>query len=274
MRIDVTDEAIREHARRLLEAGAVPRSELALAFAETSAATAEVLVGGTSVLPADARRHRAPRRRRCTSTSSASSRASSATSSPRRWSRRRARASGAARRRQPRLGPGQGSARALRAARRGRASRSASTARRSCALHVGAARRAAPRAGTSAPARPHRPPQGRRRRRRIGWVGGAGIEDHFNDGRFHDLFVRVTGPVVAQLQLVFVASFRWLGGDGPRDELDASFPARRRRDPIPAVVLHNAPGRYRPITDGDRATASTSASRRSTSSTRTSPTAG
>jgi phosphatidylserine/phosphatidylglycerophosphate/cardiolipin synthase-like enzyme len=32
---------------------------------------------------------------------------------------------------------------------------------------------------------------------RIGWVGGAGIEDHFRDGRFHDLFVRVTGPVVA-----------------------------------------------------------------------------
>jgi len=43
-------------------------------------------------------------------------------------------------------------------------------------------------------------------------VGGAGIEDHFEDGRFHDLFVRVTGPVVSQLQLVFVASLRWLGG--------------------------------------------------------------
>src|SRR4051794_31968544 len=51
MRIDVTDEAIREHARRLLEAGTVPRSALALAFAETSAATAEVLVGGTSFYP-------------------------------------------------------------------------------------------------------------------------------------------------------------------------------------------------------------------------------
>src|SRR4051812_11612629 len=32
---------------------------------------------------------------------------------------------------------------------------------------------------------------------RTGWVGGAGIEDHFNDGRFHDLFMRVSGPVVA-----------------------------------------------------------------------------
>src|SRR6188474_671488 len=65
---------------------------------------------------------------------------------------------------------------------------------------------------------------------RIGWVGGAGIEDHFEDGRFHDLFLRMTGPVVAQLQLVFIAGFRWLGG------------------PVPVAVLHNAPGRYRPIT--------------------------
>ena len=60
---------------------------------------------------------------------------------------------------------------------------------------------------------------------RIGWVGGAGIEDHFQDGRFHDLFVRVTGPVVAQLQLVFVASFRWLGGVIPVAELDSLFPS-------------------------------------------------
>jgi cardiolipin synthase A/B len=50
---------------------------------------------------------------------------------------------------------------------------------------------------------------------RIGWVGGAGIEDHFQDGRFLDLFVRVAGPVVAQLQLVFLVSFHWLGGEIP-----------------------------------------------------------
>ncbi len=59
---------------------------------------------------------------------------------------------------------------------------------------------------------------------RTGWVGGAGIEDHFNDGRFHDLFMRVTGPVVSQLQLVFVATFRWLGGEIPLEHLDALFP--------------------------------------------------
>jgi cardiolipin synthase A/B len=84
---------------------------------------------------------------------------------------------------------------------------------------------------------------------RVGWVGGAGIEDHFNDGRFHDLFVRVDGPVVAQLQLVFLASFRWLGGELPIAELERLFPASDEHgDAIPAVVLHNAPSRYRPIT--------------------------
>jgi cardiolipin synthase len=85
---------------------------------------------------------------------------------------------------------------------------------------------------------------------RVGWVGGAGIEDHFQDGRFHDLFLRVEGPVVAQLQLVFLASFRWLGGEVDRAELDVLFPVLGGGpDPVPARVLHNAPGRYRPITD-------------------------
>jgi cardiolipin synthase len=85
---------------------------------------------------------------------------------------------------------------------------------------------------------------------RIGWVGGAGIEDHFGDGRFHDLVLRVTGPVVAQLQLVFVASARWLGAGVPLATLDDLFPPLDAGTaPTPARVLHNAPGRYRPITD-------------------------
>ena len=89
---------------------------------------------------------------------------------------------------------------------------------------------------------------------RIGWVGGAGIEDHFEDGRFHDLFVRVTGPVVAQLQLVFLASFRWLGGEVPVAALDALFPRLEAGDDaVRARVLHNAPGPFRPITHRDRA---------------------
>jgi len=85
---------------------------------------------------------------------------------------------------------------------------------------------------------------------RLGWIGGAGIEDHFQDGRFHDLFVRFTGPVVAQLQLVFMASFRWLGGTIAPEELDELLPPLDGGlAPVPAVVLHNAPGRYRPITE-------------------------
>jgi cardiolipin synthase len=85
---------------------------------------------------------------------------------------------------------------------------------------------------------------------RIGWVGGAGFEDHFQDGRFHDLFLRATGPVVSQLQIVFLASFRWLGGAIDAAEVDVLFPVHDGDvDGVPAVVLHNAPGRSRPITD-------------------------
>jgi cardiolipin synthase len=84
---------------------------------------------------------------------------------------------------------------------------------------------------------------------RVGWVGGAGIEDHFADGRFHDLFVRLEGRVVRQLQLVFVVSFRRLGGTVRSDDLAAIFPGGEESRAMPAVVLHNAPGRFRPITD-------------------------
>jgi cardiolipin synthase A/B len=85
---------------------------------------------------------------------------------------------------------------------------------------------------------------------RIGWVGGAGIEDHFQDGRFHDLFLRAEGPVVGQLQLVFLSGYRWLGGAVREDEVESLFPELAAGpDAMPAVVLHNAPGRRRPITD-------------------------
>ena len=88
---------------------------------------------------------------------------------------------------------------------------------------------------------------------RVGWVGGAGIEDHFADGRFHDLFLRVTGPVVGQLQLVFLGGFRWLGGEIPVTALDELLPAAEGdAASIPVTVLHNAPGRFRPITDAIR----------------------
>jgi cardiolipin synthase len=56
--------------------------------------------------------------------------------------------------------------------------------------------------------------------------------------------------VVAQLQLVFVSGIRWLGGEIRVDEADALFPVLEEGgDAVPALVLHNAPGGYRPITD-------------------------
>ncbi len=85
---------------------------------------------------------------------------------------------------------------------------------------------------------------------RVGWVGGAGIEDHFQDGRFHDLFLRITGPVVSQLQLVFLATARWLGAEIESSELASLVPDHPESESAAtAVVLHNAPGRFRPITD-------------------------
>jgi cardiolipin synthase A/B len=108
---------------------------------------------------------------------------------------------------------------------------------------------------------------------RVGWVGGAGIEDHFQDGRFHDLFVRVQGPVVAQFQLVFLASFRWLEGEVDPAELDVLVPAPGApiRSPPASCTTRRAP-------TGQSRTQSraswTTRPRRSTSSTHTSPTAG
>ncbi len=83
---------------------------------------------------------------------------------------------------------------------------------------------------------------------RIGWLGTAGIEDRFEDGRHHDLFVRVEGPIVHQLQAVFLASYRWHGGAYETSEIERLFPkADTSEAGVPALVLHNAPGKYRPI---------------------------
>ena len=57
----------------------------------------------------------------------------------------------------------------------------------------------------------------------VAWTGGAGIEDHFEDGRFHDVMVRVTGDVVRQAQAAFLTSFRGRGGALPAD-LSHLFP--------------------------------------------------
>jgi cardiolipin synthase len=60
------------------------------------------------------------------------------------------------------------------------------------------------------------------------WTGGAGLEDHFETGGFHDVMVRVTGDVVRQAQAAFLTSFRGHGAPLP-DGLARYFP--RPADP-------------------------------------------
>jgi len=93
---------------------------------------------------------------------------------------------------------------------------------------------------------------------RVGYVGGTGIEDHYNDERFYDVMCRVTGPIVAQLQLVFLASWHHDGGLAspepasldrwfPADTLEVPSDAARR---VPTTILWNVPGTgHHPISD-------------------------
>ena len=75
------------------------------------------------------------------------------------------------------------------------------------------------------------------------WTGGAGIEDHFNDGRFHDLMVRVTGDVVRQAQAAFLTSFHGHGGPLPAD-LSHLFPAPREPGTTPIALAQVIPGGF------------------------------
>lgn len=84
---------------------------------------------------------------------------------------------------------------------------------------------------------------------RVGWIGGAGFEDHFVDGQYHDAFVRVTGDVLRQMQLVFLTSYHVLGGPlDDRDNLVRFFPSVDNVGSIPATLLHNVPGGHVPAT--------------------------
>ena len=58
---------------------------------------------------------------------------------------------------------------------------------------------------------------------KVAWTGGAGIEDHFENGGFHDVMVRVTGNVVRQAQAAFLTCFRGHGASLPPD-LTPLFP--------------------------------------------------
>jgi len=77
----------------------------------------------------------------------------------------------------------------------------------------------------------------------VAWTGGAGIEDHFDDGRFHDVMVRVTGDVVRQAQAAFLTSFRGHGGPLPAD-LSRYFPVPTERGATPIVVAQVIPGGF------------------------------
>jgi cardiolipin synthase A/B len=92
---------------------------------------------------------------------------------------------------------------------------------------------------------------------RVGYVGGSGIEDHYNDERFYDVMCRVEGPIVAQLAGVFLLSWRNNGGPAPADgSLARYFPPATLDVPAdaafhaPTTVLWNVPGTgHHPISD-------------------------
>ena len=75
----------------------------------------------------------------------------------------------------------------------------------------------------------------------VAWTGGAGIEDHFQDGGFHDVMVRVTGDVVRQAQAAFLTSFRGHGGPVQAD-LAAYFPVPPEAGATPIAFAQVIPG--------------------------------
>jgi cardiolipin synthase len=77
----------------------------------------------------------------------------------------------------------------------------------------------------------------------VAWTGGAGIEDHFNDGRFHDVMARVTGDVVRQAQAAFLTSFHGHGGPLPTD-LSPLFPAVAESGATPIALAQVIPGGF------------------------------
>jgi cardiolipin synthase A/B len=78
---------------------------------------------------------------------------------------------------------------------------------------------------------------------RVAWTGGAGIEDHFENGGFHDVMVRVTGDVVRQAQAAFLTSFR--GHDGPLPtDLARYFPEPTDGGSTPIALAQVIPGGF------------------------------
>ena len=78
---------------------------------------------------------------------------------------------------------------------------------------------------------------------KVAWIGGAGVEDHFENGGFHDVMSRVTGNVVRQAQALFLMSFRGHGGPLPSD-LSPYFPKQPEPGKIPIALLQTVPGGF------------------------------
>jgi len=86
---------------------------------------------------------------------------------------------------------------------------------------------------------------------KVAWIGGAGVEDHFENGKFHDVMVRVTGNVVRQAQAVFLMSFRGHDGPLPKD-LSKYFPKQPDPGTIPIAILQTVPGGWMSSTQAIR----------------------
>jgi cardiolipin synthase len=86
------------------------------------------------------------------------------------------------------------------------------------------------------------------------WIGGAGIDEHFADGRFHDVMVRVTGNVTLQLQAVFLTSLSAHGAPLPAGHgaLARHFPVQSDPGAIQAAVLQVIPGGFQSATQAIR----------------------
>jgi len=76
---------------------------------------------------------------------------------------------------------------------------------------------------------------------KVAWTGGAGLEDHFENGGFHDVMTRVTGDVVRQAQAAFLSSFRGHGGPLPT-ELGRYFPEPEDAGTTPVALAQVIPG--------------------------------
>jgi cardiolipin synthase len=81
------------------------------------------------------------------------------------------------------------------------------------------------------------------------YMGGAGIEDHFFDGRFHDVYIRFTGPVTHQLQAIFLASFAYHGGQLTEAEVEKAFAPMPEDGEHRVTPIMNWPRGWLPLTD-------------------------